>query len=91
MSKGWNNIARPMTLLQHRRSTSRLLSSCVPKTYTIARSLVALIKQGEKSYGKLVDLVAKHFTPTPSSITQSLKFNSRIRQNDESIASYVAL
>ena len=67
-----------------------LLSSCGPKTYKLIRSLVSPTKPGEKTYRKLVEIVGKHFTPAPSSIMQRLKFNSRVREKGESIASYIA-
>ena len=67
-----------------------LLSACGPKTYQLIRNLVSPAKPGEKSFGDIVKLVTRHYSPKPSSIIQRFKFNTRVRTKDETIATYVA-
>jgi len=67
-----------------------LLSCYGPKTYTVIRGLVAPSKPSEKSYEELKEIVGKHYSPPSSSIMHRLKFNTRVREKGESVASYVA-
>ena len=61
-----------------------------PSTYKILRNLVAPTHPGEKEYDVLVDLLSKHFKPTPSEIVERCKFHSRFRRPGESVATFVA-
>ena len=47
-------------------------------------------KPTEKSYKDIVALVKTHFSPKPSVIVQLYRFNSRVRQPGETVATYVA-
>ena len=47
-------------------------------------------RPAEKTYNELVEIVTKHYNPTPSVTIQRYKFNSRKRGKDESISDYVA-
>ncbi len=67
-----------------------LLSVCGPSTYKLIRSLVAPDKLADRTFKELVDLLASHYTPKPSVIMQRYRFNSRSRQQGESVAAYVA-
>ena len=67
-----------------------LLSVCGAKTYKLIRNLVNPRKPTDKSFGELVNLVKNHLNPRPSSIVYRFKFNSRFRQQGETIQQYVA-
>ena len=67
-----------------------LLSVCGVKTYQLMRDLVSPAKPADKTYGEIVDVVTKHYSPKPSAIMQRFKFNSRARAKEESIPAYVA-
>ena len=59
-------------------------------TYKTLRNLLSPIKPGEKSYLELVDVMTKHFKPTPSEIVERFKFHSRTRRPGESVGVFVA-
>ena len=67
-----------------------LLSVCGAKTYKLIRNLVNPRKPADKSFVELVNLVKNHLNPRPSSIVYRFKFNSRFRQQGETIQQYVA-
>ena len=54
------------------------------------RSLISPAKPNDKSFGQLVEAMRGHLCPPPSEIVQCHKFNSRIRQDGESVAVYVS-
>ena len=54
------------------------------------RSLISPAKPNNKSFGQLVEAMRGHLCPPPSEIVQSYKFNSRIRQDRESVAVYMS-
>ena len=63
---------------------------CSPSTFQLLKNLLESNTPESKSYADLVDLVRKHFNPTPSVIMQRFKFNTRTRKDTESVATYVA-
>ena len=71
-----------------------LLSVCGAKTYMykLIRNLVNPRKPTDKLFAELVNLVKNHLNPRPSSIMYMYrcKFNSRFRQQGETIQQYVA-
>ena len=67
-----------------------LLSVCGAKTYQLIRNLVNPRKPTDKSFAELENLVKNHLNPRPSSIVYRCKFNSRFRQQGETIQQYVA-
>ena len=67
-----------------------LLSVCGSKTYKLMSNLLAPEKPGDKSFKELKDLIQKHHHPKPSEIVQRLKFNSRVRNSGESVATFVS-
>jgi len=67
-----------------------LPSVCGAKTYKLIRNLVNPRKPTDKSFVKLVNLVKNHLNPRPSCIVYRFKFNSRFRQQRETIQQYVA-
>ena len=50
---------------------------------------MATDKPTDRSYTELVELVKGHYNPTPSPIVQRFKFNSRMRQQGENVATFV--
>jgi hypothetical protein len=71
------------------KKRSILLSACGP-TYKIIRNLVEEDKLDTTSYEDIVKRVKAHFDPTPSAIMERYKFNTRVREEGESVAAYVA-
>ena len=67
-----------------------LLSVVGAATYHLIRSLTAPSKPSEKAYADLVELVKKHHDPTPSVTVQRHKFNTRVRQQGESVVNFLA-
>ena len=67
-----------------------LLSVCGAKTYKLIRNLVNPRKPTDKSFAELVNLVKNHLNPRPLSVVYRCKFNSRFRQQGETIQQYVA-
>lgn len=67
-----------------------LLSVCGAKTYNLMRSLTTPGKPGDKTFDELVTLITNHHNPTPSAIVQRFKFNSRFREQGESVADFIA-
>ena len=67
-----------------------LLTVIGPDAYKLLRNLVAPAKPGEKSYDELVRCMNEHHNPVPSEIVQRFKFNSRYREEGETVAQYIA-
>ena len=67
-----------------------LLSVVGASTYCLIRNLVAPAKPDEMTYKQLVDLVKEHQCPAPSETVQRFKLNTRMRQPNESVSTYVA-
>ena len=67
-----------------------LLSVCGAKLYKLIRNLVNPRKRTDKSFSELVNLVKNHLNPRPSSIVYRCKFNTRFRQQGETVQQYVA-
>ena len=67
-----------------------LLSECGAVTYKVIRSVVAPQKPNELEYAVLVKKIQEHFMPKPSIIMECFKFNTRVRQPGESVATYAA-
>ena len=67
-----------------------LISTMGEKVYKLMRSLISPAKPNNISFGQLVKAMRGHLCPLPSEIVQRYKFNSRIRQDGESVAVYVS-
>ena len=67
-----------------------LISTMGEKVYKLMRSLISPAKPNNISFGQLVEAMRGHLCPPPSEIVQRYKFNSRIRQDGESVAVYVS-
>ena len=66
-----------------------LLSVCGAKKHNLIRNLVNPRKPTDKSFAELVILVKNHLNPRPSSNVYRCKFNSRFRQQEETIHQFV--
>lgn len=66
------------------------LSVVGPSTYRLLKSLIAPAKPGSKSYDELVKELTEHYDPTPSETVQRHKFHTRVRQEGESVATFVS-
>ena len=67
-----------------------LLSASGPETYNLCRSLCSPELPSTKTYDELKTLIEEQLNPTPNPIAERFKFYTRNRQNNESIAQYVA-
>ena len=67
-----------------------LLTVWGPSTFQLLKNLLQPNTPESKPYTDLVDLLSNHFNPSPSIIMQRFKFNTRIRKDNESVATYVA-
>ncbi|XP_075556628.1 uncharacterized protein LOC142588693 [Dermacentor variabilis] len=67
-----------------------LLPCCGAATYTLLQSLLALVKPCEAKSTSILDILGKHFSPKPSEVDATFKFNSGTRQAGEAAADYFA-
>ena len=67
-----------------------LISTMGGKAYKLLRSLISPSKPDDKSFAQLVEAMRGHLCPPPSEIVQYYKFNSRVRQDGESVAVYMS-
>jgi hypothetical protein len=67
-----------------------LLRACGASIYRLIRSLVALAKPTDRSFGEPVEFVWTHHNSKPSAIVQRFKFNSCRRRQGETVAMFVA-
>ena len=54
------------------------------------KGLTAPSKSGEKSFDELKHLMLHHQNPRPKMIAERFKFNSRVRNSNESVSMFVA-
>ena len=54
------------------------------------KNLLAPAKHTEATFKDIVKLLTEHYQPKPSRVVQCYLFNSRIRKQGESVATYVA-
>ena len=67
-----------------------LLSGCGVATYRLIKNLTAPEKPTDKTFAQLVQLVGEHHNPKPSKIVERFRFNTRNRQQGESMATFIA-
>ena len=77
-------------IIEANKKRATLLSVCGAATYKVIRSVVATRKPNELEYSTLVKKIQEHFVPKLSIIIKCFKFNTRVRQQGESVATYVA-
>ena len=66
-----------------------LLSTCGMATYKLLRTLVAPAALTTKTFNELVKLATEHHNPKPSIIIRRFRFNTCVRQQGETITSFV--
>ena len=57
-------------------------------TYQMTRNLVQPAKPKDKTFKELVEVVQNHKEPKPNVITERFRFNTRVREDGESIEDY---
>ena len=67
-----------------------LLSGCGALTYKLIKCLIAPEKPAEKTFKQLLEIVLKHFDPVPAITVQRYKFNVRMRQPGENVATFLS-
>ena len=67
-----------------------LLSSCGITTHKLFKGLTAPSKPGEKSFDELKQLMLHYQNLHPNMILERFKFNSRVRNVNESVSVFVA-
>ena len=67
-----------------------LFSVCGAATYKLIKNLLALTKPVDATFKDIVKLLTEHYQPKPSKVVQCYLFNSRIRKQGESVATYIA-
>ena len=82
------SVANDVTLEDKKRSI--LLSVCGLQTYKVIRNLVDDTKMNSTSYDEIVNVVKSYYDSMTSAIIQRYKFNTRMRAEGESVATYVA-
>ena len=71
-------------------SCIRVRNHITTATYKLIRSLVAPQKPTDKYYGELVEVLKIHSNLPPMIAVERFKFNSRMRQPSENIATYIS-
>ena len=66
------------------------LSACGGKVYSVLRDLCLPGKPGDYTLTEIWRTLSNHFTPKPNAIVERFKFNSKVRQAGQTIASFVA-
>ena len=66
-----------------------LLSACGTATYKLLKTFVAPAALTTKTFDELVGLATEHHNPKPSVIMRRFRFNICVRQQGESITSFV--
>ena len=67
-----------------------LFSVCGAATYQLIKNLLAPTKPAEATFKDIVKLLTEHYQPKPSRVVQHYVFNSRVRKQGESVATYIA-
>ena len=67
-----------------------LLSSCGITMHKLFKGLIAPWKPGEKSFDELKHLMLQHQNPRPNMIAERFKFNSLVRNANESVSMFIA-
>ena len=71
------------------KKRARLLSSCGAQTYKLIRNLTAPSTPMEMTYKDIVKRVHDHYQPKTSTAVERLKFHSRVRKSNESVATFI--
>ena len=74
-----------------KKMVSVFLTIIGSKTYELLRNLVAPGKPADLKYQELVEILGKHFNPTPLLIAERFYFHNRNQNEDEEAADYTAV
>ena len=72
------------------KKKSILLSCSGAATYDLLKNLLQPDSPNDKTYDELVKIFSDYFNPKPSTSVHRFKFNTRVRETGESVASFVA-
>ncbi|EEC05064.1 transposon, putative [Ixodes scapularis] len=72
------------------RKRSILISALSPEVYARLRSLVAPNKPRDETFDTIVKVLTQHLSPEPSEIYETFRFQSRVQNEGESVADYLA-
>ena len=67
-----------------------LFSVCGAATYKLIRNLLAPTKPVDATFKDIVKLLTEHYQPKPSKVVLHYLFNSCVRKQGESVATYIA-
>ena len=81
-------MANGIALVKKQRAI--LLGACGQCTYKVIRNLVVPKKSNECKYKAILEYWRLYYNPKLSIIAQQCKFNTRYRQQGESVAKFVA-
>ena len=76
-------------IVEAEKQRAILLSARGQSTYKVIRNLVAPKKLGECEYKAILEHLRCYYSPKLSIIVQRCKFNTRYRQQGESVAKFV--
>ena len=66
-----------------------LLSACGATTYQLIHNLLSPKKPMETSFAEIMQLMSAHYQLKPSTIVQRFTFHSHVRQQGETVATFV--
>ena len=81
-------IANDIT--DEKKKLANVLTAIGPKTYKLVRNLLTTISPLKSTLENVWGVLKKHFNPVPSEIIERYKFNTYVRQEGQSVASYIA-
>ena len=67
-----------------------LWSVCGSKTYGLLRDILQSKKPADTEIKEIIEELKKYYNPKPSEIVERFKFHSRVRNEGESVATFVA-
>ncbi len=75
---------------EEERRQAIFLSACGGRVYAVLPDLCQPDKPGDFALADLFKILSGHFTPKPSLIVERFKFHSKVRQQGQSVAVFVA-
>ena len=75
---------------QDNKKKSIFLIPVGPETFKLIKDLCTPEKPGDKTFHGICELIKEHLNPEPNVIVERLRFYTRTRRENESVAEYVA-
>ena len=72
------------------KKKASLISLGGPELYKLAKSLTSPHKPSEKTFDELKNTLQEHLNPKGNIIMERFKFNSRVREQGESVSDFIA-